>query len=79
MAVAAAPETRVPAPAPDFAAWRRPPWRTHRMVGRQVPGGAGERAPSGTKAPPDGEDFALHPAALIIGHVADRRGSARQE
>ncbi len=34
---------------------------------------------TGTTAPPDGEDFAPHPAALIIGHVADHRGSARQE
>jgi hypothetical protein len=33
----------------------------------------------GTTAPPDGGDFALHPAALIIGHVANLRGSARQE
>jgi hypothetical protein len=30
-------------------------------------------------APLDGEDFALHLAALIIGHVADRCGSAQQE
>jgi hypothetical protein len=33
----------------------------------------------GTTAPPDVEDFVPHPAALIIDHVADRRGSARQE
>jgi hypothetical protein len=30
-------------------------------------------------APPDGEDFALHPVALIVCHVADRRGSAQPE
>ncbi len=34
---------------------------------------------TGTTAPPDGEDFAPHPAALIIGHVVDRCGSVRQE
>jgi hypothetical protein len=34
---------------------------------------------TGTMAPPDGEDFAPHPAALIISHVADRRDSARKE
>jgi hypothetical protein len=33
----------------------------------------------GTTAPPDGEDFDPHPVVLIIGHVADRRGSARKE
>ncbi len=37
------------------------------------------RPRTGTTARPDGEDFARHSAALIIGHVADRRGSARQE
>jgi hypothetical protein len=34
---------------------------------------------TGTTAPLDGEDFAPHPAALIIGHIADCRGSAQQE
>ncbi len=33
----------------------------------------------GTMVPLDGEDFAPHPAVLIIGHAADRHGSARQE
>jgi hypothetical protein len=36
----------------------------------------GSRPRTETTAPPDGEDFALHPAALIIGHVVDRPGSA---
>ncbi len=33
----------------------------------------------GTTVPLDGEDFAPHPVALIIGHVADRHGSVQQE
>ncbi len=37
------------------------------------------RPPTGTTAPLDGEDFVLHPLVLIIGHVADHRGSAQQE
>jgi hypothetical protein len=34
------------------------------------------RPRTGTTAPPDREDFAPHPVVLIIGHIADRRGSA---
>ncbi len=34
------------------------------------------RPRTGTMMPLDGEDFAPHPAALIISHIADRRGSA---
>jgi hypothetical protein len=37
------------------------------------------RTQTGMTAPPDGEDFAPHPAAFIIGHVVDHRGSVQQE
>ncbi len=34
-----------PRPRPRLRCLAPPPWRPHRTVGRQIPGGAGERAP----------------------------------
>ncbi len=45
MAAAAAPRNPCPRPRPRLRCPAPPLWRPHRTVGRQVPGGAGERAP----------------------------------
>ncbi len=61
-----------PTPLPGAAPLADPP-----HVGPQGPGRRRRARPrTGTMAPPDGEDFAPHLAALIIGHAADRLGLA---
>jgi hypothetical protein len=61
-----------PAPLPGAAPLATPP-----HGGLQAPGWRRQARPrTGTTVPPYREDFALYLAALIIGHVADCRGSA---
>jgi hypothetical protein len=72
-------KTRVPAPTPDSAAQHHPLGDpTARWTARS------RVAPAcmpldGDNSTPDGEDFNPHPVVLIIGHVADHRGSAQKE
>ncbi len=67
-----APLPKPPTPLPGAAPLADPPY-----VGPQGPGQSQQACPrTGTTAPPDGEHFATHPAALIIGHAADRLGLA---
>jgi hypothetical protein len=69
-------KTRAPAPVPNSAARRRPLGDpTARWAARSQAAPASV-PPDGDDGAPDREDFSPHPAALIIGHVADRRGSA---
>jgi hypothetical protein len=68
-----APPPLSPTPLPGAAPLATPP-----HGGLPGPGRRRQVRPQmGTTAPPDGEDFAPHLVVLIIGHVADRRGSAR--
>jgi hypothetical protein len=67
-----APPPLPPTQLPGAAPLADPP-----LIGLQGSGlGRRARPRTGTTAPPDGEDFALHPAALIIGHAADHLGLA---
>ncbi len=72
-------KTCAPAPVPNSTAWRQPPGDPNARWAARSRAAPASAPPAGTTEPPDGEDFTLHPAALIIGHVADRRGSAQQE
>jgi hypothetical protein len=66
-----------PPPPPPTPLPSAPPLATPPHGGPPGPGWRRQARPrTGTTAPPDGEDFAPHPAVMIIGHVADRRGSA---
>jgi hypothetical protein len=69
------PPSPSPTPLPGAAPLATPPHGGPPGPGRR----RRARPRTGTTAPPDGEDFAPHPAAMIIGHVADRCGSERKE
>jgi hypothetical protein len=75
MAVAVVLRTRTPAPTPDSAAQLSLATTPHGgPLGPRRHRRARPRM--GMTAPPDGEDFAPHLVELIIGHIADRHGSA---
>ncbi len=70
----------VPPPPPPTSLTVATPLATPPHSGPSGPGRHRRAHPwTRTTATMDGEDFDPHPAALIIGHVVDRRGSAQQE